>query len=275
MTLDPIVSPAWLLDNLAGVVVCDIRWYLDGRAEGIDTYRERHIEGAVFVDMDRWLSTPASPEEGRHPLPSPEVFAEGMSACGVGDGTRVVVYDDLAGRVAGRMVWMLRVLGHDAALLDGGLDAWTGPTESGDSKPTAATFTVKPWPAEKFASIADVALLGDDDRAVIIDSRAANRYRGETEPVDPRAGHVPGAVNVPIEDNMDADTGRYLDDSAIAEHFDAVGASGDKDIIVYCGSGVSACHNLLALERLGRPARLYVGSWSQWSSDPEREAATG
>ncbi|MCP3991181.1 MAG: sulfurtransferase [Actinomycetia bacterium] len=271
----PIVSPRWLQGELdrgtRSVKVADVRSYLDGRS-GRDAYDRGHLPSAVFVDLDQVLAAPASPELGRHPMPSPEVFAMGLGQVGIGDDDIVVAYDDLGGMIAGRLVWMLRILGAPAALLDGGLPAWPDPLESTATSLTPVERTVRPWPASVMASIDEVAEAAGSG-TVVVDSRATERYRGEQEPIDPRAGHVPGAVNLPYTDNLD-DQGRFRSPEELAALFASVGADGNA--IVYCGSGVSACHNLLAMERAGiDPARLFVGSWSQWSSDPSREAATG
>jgi len=280
----PIISAAWLAERLATtppthdgrpLVVLDSRWYLDGRS-GLDAYRAGHLPGAVWIDLDRWLSTKAAPSDGRHPLPSPETFAEGMGRHGVGPDTVTVVYDDQSGLVAGRLVWMLRRLGHDAAVLDGGLDAWPGPREQGDRpEPAVRSFPVQPWPAQYFVDTDTVRTRPSSTR--LVDARAGERYRGETEPIDPRAGHIPGALSLPLTGNLGPD-GRFLPVAQLAARFAAVvpdGGPGDVDVIAYCGSGVSACHNLLALETCGHLGRLYVGSWSAWSSTPELPAATG
>ena len=277
-SLAPIVSPEWLLDALAsppadGLVVADARWYLDGRPAR-PAFEAEHIAGAVFVDMDGVLAAHGTPQEGRHPLPSPEVFAAGLAAVGIGPATTVVAYDDLEGRTAGRLAWMLRILGSEAALLDGGLGAWTGPRATGPSPDPAqpVDHPARPWPDDAIVD-ADAVTAHIRNGGVVADARAPERFRGETEPVDPRAGHVPGAISVPFDANLGPD-GRFRPPEELAARFTASGVDGDA--ILYCGSGVSACHNVLAAEAagLGRP-RLYVGSWSQWSSDPDRLVATG
>ena len=266
----PVVDPAWLRVHGAGVVSADVRWYLDGRS-GRAAYDAGHLPGAVFVDLDRWLAAPAGPAVGRHPLPDPEVFAEGMAALGIGDGDTVVAYDDAGGVVAARLVWMLRVTGHEAALLDGGLAAWDGGLEQAAPVRAPAVFTARPWPAERLAD-ADDAL---DPGAVVLDARDPERYRGDREPVDPQAGHVPGAVNVPCRANLDG-SGRLLPAEELRRTFAAAGVTADSDVVSYCGSGVTACHTLLALEVAGlSPGRLYAGSWSQYSADPDRPVAVG
>jgi thiosulfate/3-mercaptopyruvate sulfurtransferase len=273
--MDPVVTNDQLASS-PSALVADVRWYLDGRS-GRAAYEAGHLPGAVFVDLDRDLADHSQAAvAGRHPLPTPEVFAAAMSRCGIGDDTPVIAYDDSGGATAGRLVFMLRVLGHDAALLDGGLAAWSGDVETGPGRmPPALAFTPKTWPAERFASAEEVAALARSGRGAVLDARGADRFRGETEPVDPRAGHVPGARNAPWAENLDP-SGRYRDPDALGEHYAAFGARPGADVICYCGSGVSACADLLGLERAGvEGARLYVASWSGWSSDPTRPVATG
>jgi thiosulfate/3-mercaptopyruvate sulfurtransferase len=268
-TFGPLASAKWLVEHRADVVVVDVRWYLDGRS-GLDAYERGHIAGAVWMDLDAHLADPPAPSRGRHPLPSPERFATGMAAAGIGEQTPVVGYDDNGGMAASRLVWLLRALGHPAALLDGGLAAWSGPLETGTRSAATASFTPRRWPRARLADTDEAA-----KAPLLIDARAAERYRGEVEPVDPRAGHIPGAVNVPWQANLSGG-GRFAAAGALRHQFDAVGDARHTAPVVYCGSGVSACHTLLALEAAGiTGARLYPGSWSQWSSDPERPATTG
>jgi len=267
----PVVDAAWTAAHLDDVVLADVRWYLDGRP-GRAEYDRGHLPGAVFVELDDWLAAPASPEAGRHPLPDPEVFARGMRELGIGDDDTVVAYDDQGGVVAARLVWMLRVTGHDAALLDGGIGAWEGALETAPAQRAPATFTARPWPAEALASPDDAA-----DRAnAVIDARQRERYLGKgPDPVDPRPGHIPGARSLPAREHLGPD-GRLLDRDTLRARFAAAGVDGARRVVSYCGSGVSACHNLVVLEHAGLgTGRLYPGSWSQWSSDPERPAATG
>ncbi len=278
----PLVSPDWLAARLAvdtppakSTVICDVRWYLDGRS-GHDGYLAGHLPGAVWVDLDTVLASPPGPAVGRHPLPSPEAFAAGLAAIGVGDDTVVVAYDDLGGMAAGRLVWLLRILGRDAALLDGGLQGWSEPLEVGPRSLPAATFTVTPWPVAVFATADETGAAAATGSALVIDARAPERYRGEVEPIDARPGHIPGAANAPFAANL-AD-GRFLDPAELRKRFETLGVDDDTEVITYCGSGVSACHNLLALEAAGfdpARARLYPGSWSQWAADPTRPTATG
>ena len=277
MALPAIVTAEWLIERLdqpgpeGPITVVDVRSYLDGR-DGHQAYLEQHLPGAVFVDLDRVLAAEASAAEGRHPMPSPDVFAGGLGAAGIGTDTPVVAYDDLGGMIAGRLVWMLRILGLPAALLDGGITAWPGDTTSGEITPQPVEREAQEWPEAAMVDIdgveAHIAAGG-----LVVDSRAAERYRGETEPIDPRAGHIPGAVNAPFGANLDED-GRFRPMDELATRFTELGA--DAETVFYCGSGVSACNNVLAMEAAGLPlARVFVGSWSQWSNDASRPAQTG
>ncbi|MEN9621365.1 MAG: hypothetical protein RL499_1558 [Actinomycetota bacterium] len=260
-----------------GVVIADTRWYLDGRS-GADAFAAGHLPGAVFVDLDRWLAAPPSAAAGRHPLPEPDVFAAGMSAAGIGDDSLVVAYDDAGGVIAARIVWMLRTLGVEAAVLDGGIGAWqrahSGQAlESGAGEVRAASFTPRPWPDAALASIDETQQRAADGSALVLDARTIDRYRGETEPVDARAGHIPGAAHLSCRDNVAAD-GTLLDTATLRDRLTALGAA-DRPVISYCGSGVTACHTLLALEHVGfTPGRLYPGWWSQYAADTARPLAT-
>jgi thiosulfate/3-mercaptopyruvate sulfurtransferase len=270
--MDPFVTVDWLRDHRDEAVLVDIRWYLDGRP-GRPAYEAGHIPGAVFVELDQVLSAPHNDDsQGRHPLPTPERFASGLAALGIGDDDPVVAYDDAGGVIAARLGWMLRVIGHDAALLDGGLGAWPAEDLHPDSpRPRpAASFTPRPWPPERFVTIDEVAVTAD----VLIDARDRGRFAGGPDPVDPRSGHIPGAKNVPTREHLDAE-GRIASPEELRATFAGAGIEAGTAVISYCGSGVTACHNLLALERAGLgPARLFPGSWSQWSRDPSRPVET-
>lgn len=266
--LPPFVDADWLTAH-PEAVVADVRWYADARS-GADAYAEDHLPGAVFVDLDRWLAEPPSAAEGRHPLPDPEVFAEGMRAAGIGDGTTVVAYDDDAGACAARLVWMLRVTGHDAALLDGGITGWRGPLTREVPQPPYAAFTARPWPEDALATMAEVAAGLADGDLVLVDARPGERFRGAVEPIDARPGHVPGAVSVPCRQNVGPE-GRLLPDEQLRRRLAAV----DRPWVSSCGSGVTACQNLLVAERLGLPpGRLWPGSYSQWAHT-DQPVATG
>ncbi|HZD66757.1 MAG TPA: sulfurtransferase [Acidimicrobiales bacterium] len=266
----PVVDLSWVWARWDEVVLADVRWYLDGRP-GRAMYERGHLPGAVFVDLDRWLAGAPGASGGRHPLPDPEVFAAGMSSLGIGDATTVVGYDDAGGVVAARLVWLLRVTGHPAALLDGGLAAFGGPLETATPEVGPARFTPRPWPPQRLATIEDAT----DPAKVVLDARSPERYRGEEEPVDPRAGHIPGARSLPCRANLDAD-GSLLPVATLRRRFDAAGVAGDASVVSYCGSGVTACHTLVLLEHCGfEGGRLYPGSWSEYSRAPDRPAATG
>lgn len=267
--IDPVVDLDWVRAHADDVVLADVRWYLDGRS-GRDAYEKGHLPGAVFIDLDTALAGPASPAEGRHPLPDPAVFAAAMSAAGIGDASTVVAYDDAGGVIAARLIWLLRALGREAALLDGGLPAYDGELTAETIHPSPATFTPREWPAERLATLSDTV----DGGHVVLDARDASRFRGDSEPVDPRPGHIPGARNLPCRANVAAD-GRFLPVAELRERFAAAGVTEGAGVISYCGSGVTACHNLLALEHAGLgEGRLYPGSWSQYSHT-DRPAATG
>jgi len=265
--IPPFVDPDWLADH-PEAVLADVRWYADG-SSGRAAYEQAHLPGAVFVDLDAVLASPASAAEGRHPLPDPAVFAAGVAAAGIGDGDTVIAYDDDSGAIAARLVWMLRVTGHQAALLDGGITGWLGRRESGVTTRPPALFSPPTWPTDRLAEIDDAATAG-----VVLDARPAERYRGEVEPIDPRPGHIPGARSVPARDNVDA-RGRLLPVPELRSRLTAAGVGREGDWVSSCGSGVTACHTLLVAEHLKlAPGRLYAGSWSQWAAT-QRPAETG
>jgi thiosulfate/3-mercaptopyruvate sulfurtransferase len=264
--IEPFIDVSWVEAHRGEVVLADCRWYLDGRS-GRDAYEAGHIPGAVFVDLDTALTRHADPAaEGRHPLAEPDGFAAALGELGIGDDDTVIAYDDAGGVIAARLVWMLRVTGHEAALLDGGLQGWDGELQAGSSSRPPATFTAREWPAERLATIDEAAAASQ-----LIDARQRERYLGEPDGVDPRAGHIPGARSVPCRENLDA-AGRLLPAEQLRANF---GFDDGSAVISYCGSGVTACHNLLAMEQAGLgTGRLFPGSWSQWSRDPARPAET-
>ncbi|HSK22767.1 MAG TPA: sulfurtransferase [Egicoccus sp.] len=271
----PIIDTAGLAALRASheVVLADVRWSLDG-SHGLDTYLEGHLPGAVFVDLDGVLSGPGAPTDGRHPLPTPDAFAAGLGRLGIGHEQVVVAYDQAGGGSAGRLVWLLRIIGQPAALLSGGLAAWPGDLESGPVVRTPVRRRSVPWPSARFVGADEVARLANDPSAVVVDARAPERYRGEVEPIDPRRGHVPGAVNLPLTDNLAADE-TLLADEELRRLWAPTGALDAEQVVAYCGSGVNAVLDLLVLERLGVEGRLFAGSWSGWSADPTRPVATG
>lgn len=271
-----LISAAELADRLAGPtddipVVCDVRFYLGDHGQGRREYDEGHLPGARFVDLHTELA--GGPGGGRHPLPPVETFTALLGRLGIAAGTHVVAYDSAGGAIAARLWWMLRSIGHSrASVLDGGIQAWTSAGYALTTevpRPVATEYPSRDeWTGVVDAdAVAQSAALGGS----IVDSRAAERYRGDHEPIDSRAGHIPGAHHLFHGDNLAAD-GTHRPLAELSERFRGVGSSP----IVYCGSGVTACHNLLAMSLVGiADARLYPGSWSEWSADPDREIATG
>jgi thiosulfate/3-mercaptopyruvate sulfurtransferase len=275
LTLPVAVSADWLREHRDQVVLVDSRWYLDGRS-GRGAHRAGHLPGAVFTDLDTDLAAPAGPEGGRHPLPSPADFADALGRLGIGDDSSVVVYDDAGGSVAARLVWMLRVLGTPAAFLDGGIQAWTGELEEGDVAPRPVRRTPLPWPADRVVHTDTVRAEAGDPAHLLVDARTHGRYTGERPaPVDARPGHVPGARSAEWTGNLGED-GLLAAPETLRERFAALGADSAETITAYCGSGVTACHDLLALEHAGYSgARLYPGSWSRWGGDDTLPVETG
>ena len=274
-----IVDPQQLLDReRAGrpAVLLDVRWAL-GDSRGHEHYLAGHLPGAVFVDLDRELAAPPSPAAGRHPLPALADLQAAARRWGVRAGSAVVAYDDAGGLAAARAWWLLRWAGlADVHLLDGGLTAWRRaglPLEAGEVHPAAGDVVLAGGALPVVDADATAALAAGG--GVVLDARAGERYRGETEPIDPRAGHVPGATSAPTAANLDAE-GRFLPAAVLRERFAALGVTEGTPVAVYCGSGVTAAHEIAALTLAGHgDAALYPGSWSQWSHDPARPAATG
>ena len=256
----------------ADAVLLDVRWQL-GRTDGREQYRAGHLPGAVFVDLETELAAHGSPAEGRHPLPSLQALQSAARRWGIRDDSRVVVYDATGGLAAARAWWLLRWGGlTDVRILDGGLAAWTGPLESGEVLPVPGDVTLTGGGMPVLTADQAAALAAGD--GVLLDARAGERYRGEVEPVDPRAGHVPGAVSAPTTDNLNA-AGRFRTAAVLSERFAGLGVRPGATVGVYCGSGVTAAHEIAALAEAGIDAALWPGSWSQWSNDPDRPVATG
>ncbi len=267
----PLIDAGGLRRALARTTVLDVRWRL-GAPHGGQAYAAGHVPGAAYVDLDTDLAGPAG-AGGRHPLPDPEAFAQAMRKVGVRLDRPVVVYDDWAGRAAARAWWLLRHHGHrDVRVLDGGWSAWTA---AGGRVEVTATAERPEGGGDLVArpgSMPVVDAAGVPAVGVLVDARAPERYRGETEPVDPVAGHIPGALNLPAEAVLDA-SGRFRDPGELRAVCADLGAVPGADVAAYCGSGITACHAVLALEVAGVRAALYPGSWSGWITDPTRPVA--
>ena len=273
----PVVDTAWLREHLEdpALRVADVRWSLAG-PPGQELYAEGHVPGAVFLDAEAELASPGD-GPGRHPVPTADKLARILGERGIGDEHLVVAYDDAGGSIAARLWWLYRHYGRDGrcAVLDGGLTAWT---DAG--LPLATEQLAHPparWtpgePRDDVVGTAEVeAMLGGS--TLLLDARAGERYRGETEPIDPRPGHIPGARSAPWSENVGPD-GRFLPPTELRRRYEALGAH-ERTPVAYCGSSLTATHDLLALELAGIDGgRLYEGSWSHWSSDPARPAAIG
>lgn len=275
--MNPLMDVAGLQARLADnrcTVLLDVRWAL-GDPNGYRHYLQEHLPGAVFVDLDTELAAPAVPERGRHPLPAAEDFQASARRWGINDGDVVVAYDDSGSMAAARVWWMLRNAGvGGACLLDGGLGAWRAaglPVEAGSVVPEAGNVHLTDG---KMPVLDATAASRWPDAGVLLDARAGERYRGEVEPVDPRAGHIPGALSAPTSENVDG-SGRFLPADALRRRFEALGVREGAQVAVYCGSGVTAAHEVAALELAGIPAALYPGSFSEWSNNPDLPVATG
>lgn len=268
----PVVSARWLAANLDSVRLADVRWAL-GEGPKRAAFEAGHLPGAVFVDLDADLSDPPG-RRGRHPLPSAARFARVRGRLGL-DDRPVVAYDDRSGAQAGRLWWMLDAIGHEAAVLDGGLAAWRGELEIGPVvEPGNAPARVVEWPADRFIDIDDVAAAVDGG-AVLVDARSRERFVGEENEIDPRFGHVPGARSRPWTDNVGVD-GRFLPIEELRAALATLGVEAGTDLLASCGSGVTGCHDLLAARLVGiEGGRLYTGSWSEWGNDPDRPLETG
>ncbi len=278
--MDSLVTPAWLAEHLGDPAVrsVDVRWSLTARRSGHGEYLAGHIPGAAYLDIDDDLAAPAFQGPGRHPIPAPEQFAAAAGRVGLGPETLVVAYDASGGAYAARLWWLLRYFGHTrVALLDGGWPAWQAggyPVETGEPALQPAVFTARPRP-ELAVDAAAVDALRVDPAALLIDARAAERYEGQTEPIDKRAGHIPGARNLHFARNLRPD-GSFKSPDELRALYDALGAGGAARVVCYCGSGVTAAHDLFALHLAGRDdALLYEGSWSDWAADESLPAALG
>ncbi|MGG5171675.1 sulfurtransferase [Pseudarthrobacter sp. J1738] len=274
-------SLAQRLESEASIVLLDVRWAL-GDPKGAQHYAEAHVPGAVFVDLDHELADPATAERGRHPLPSVDRFETATRRWGITPSSLVVIYDNTGSLAASRAWWLLRAAGHaETLVLDGGLAAWSQaglPLESGSVTPAPGPGlkldTQNPWAGMATISQEQAGAWTSGSGKVLLDARAGERYRGEVEPVDPRPGHIPGALSAPTAGNLAAD-GRFGAAAALRERFEGLGVDPGTEVGAYCGSGVTAAHTVLALEIAGISAALYPGSYSQWSSNRMNEVATG
>lgn len=273
-TLMDVGSLKQRLDADKRTVLLDVRWVL-GDPDGQAHYLAGHLPGAVYVDLHHELADPGIAGEGRHPLPPAEALQRSARAWGINDGNTVVAYDDNGNMAAARAWWLLRDAGLTSVfLLDGGLAAWRAaghPLEQGVVRAAPGAVTLRPGqlPRTNMEGAGDWHMHG-----VLLDARAGERFRGEVEPIDPRAGHIPGALSAPTGENLDAD-GRFLPAAELRARFEALGIDDATDLAVYCGSGVTAAHQLAALEIAGFRASLYPGSFSQWSSNATNAVATG
>ncbi len=272
MTVSILIQAAELMSSAERLVLVDVRWKLGG-PPGREDYLAGHIPGAVFVSLDTELAAHGEPQDGRHPLPSIDSLQVAARRWGLRDGDSVVAYDDNGNLAAARLWWLLRWAGFDdVRLLDGGLSGWVaagGTLETTDVVPQAGDVTLGAGQLATIDIVGAAAYPG-----VLLDARAAERYAGEVEPIDPRAGHIPGAVSAPTTDNLDAD-GRFRPAAELRRRFESLGVRDGVDVAAYCGSGVTAAHEVAALAIAGFDAALYPGSWSQWSNHEDRPVATG
>lgn len=280
-TLVSVDELATALDDPA-LRLFDCRFDLADTERGARAFAESRIHGAVYAHLDRNLSSPITADSGRHPLPDATTLIEWLGDSGVTAGTQLVAYDDSGGTMAVRLWWLLRWLGHvDVAVLDGGWQAWTGAAlaveQGAPTAPAPTRFHGRPDENQVVSSEQIARQLRDGSkRLLLMDARTQERFRGDAEPIDPVAGHIPGAVNLPLQHNLGTD-GRFKTAAALRELYRrALDGHPADDVAAMCGSGVTACHNLLAMEIAGLTgARLYAGSWSEWIRDPRRPVATG
>ncbi len=262
---DPVITADELTSYDKSVRIADVRWYLDEPGRAHHAYHAGHLPEAIYVDLDLHLSGSTGP--GRHPLPDRDEFSSALEGLGFGDDHLIVVYDDGDGASAARLWWMLRDIGHhEVRVLDGGITAWQAAERALEKKPPhrlAVTLSVHPSTTRRI----DRAELADRlEDVTLLDARAPERYRGDEEPIDPVAGHIPTAISAHMAGNL-ADDGTFLDGGTLRDRFSSLGVTADRDTVLYCGSGVSACHNALAIARAGLPEPiLYPGSWSDWST---------
>ena len=265
-----------LINEGSDVLICDCRFDLTNAKAGFEMYKTAHITGAIYVNVDQDLSGKKTGSNGRHPLPSPEEWAKTRQGLGIANHTHVVAYDSHGGTFASRLWWMLRSIGHASVqVLDGGLDAWNGSFSSVGRAPKPLSAMPEAFPYQGVVLIDEMEKnVATQERKMVIDARAPDRFRGENETLDPVGGHIPGATNRCFKENLVA--GKFKSPELLYKEFVLlIGQQKPGTIIHSCGSGVSACHNLLAMEAAGLSgSRLHVGSWSEWCSDPKRPVET-
>jgi thiosulfate/3-mercaptopyruvate sulfurtransferase len=272
--MTPLISANQLeeiINTGENVLLCDCRFDLVDAEAGRKAYEESHIPGAIHVDLDHDLSGHKNGSNGRHPLPSPESWAKTKTRLGIGPNTLVVAYDKQGSVYASRLWWMLRATGHaNVRVLDGGLDSWNGPMGTIPRKPNPTTQAIEPMPYVGLVLIDEVMSNLQSQKNIVLDARANDRFHGENETLDPVGGHIPRAINHCFKNNLSA-TAFKNPEQLFNDFINLLGTNKPSQVIHQCGSGVTACHNLLAMEIAGlKGSRLYAGSWSEWCADPER-----
>ena len=260
-----------IINSGENVLLCDCRFDLTNPEAGRKAYEESHMLGAIYVDLDQDLSGPKTGGNGRHPLPSPEAWAQTKTRLGISGNTLVVAYDKQGSVYASRLWWMLKATGHaNVRVLDGGLDAWNGPMGSVPRQPTPSPQPQSPIPFFGLALVDELMSNISSKKNIVLDARSNDRFHGENETIDPIGGHIPGAINHFFKNNLSATTFK-APEQLYKQFLELLGSAKASEVIHSCGSGVSACHNLLAMEAAGlKGSRLYVGSWSEWCSNPDR-----
>lgn len=264
-----------LINSGENVLLCDCRFDLVDPLAGKKAYEESHIPGAIYVDLDHDLSGKKTGTNGRHPLPSPQAWAQTKTRLGMSPNTLVVAYDKQGSVYASRLWWMLKATGHaKVQVLDGGLDAWNGPMGTLPHKPTPASHAIEPRPYVGLVLVDEVVSNLEKQSHTVLDARANDRFHGQNETLDPIGGHIPGATNRFFKDNLSATSFKPAE-QLFKEFVNLLGSTKPSAVIHQCGSGVTACHNLLAMELAGlKGSRLYAGSWSEWCADPNRPVET-
>ncbi|MBU3670428.1 MAG: sulfurtransferase [Polynucleobacter sp.] len=264
-----------LINSGENVLLCDCRFDLVDPLAGKKAYEESHIPGAIYVDLDHDLSGKKTGTNGRHPLPSPQAWAQTKTRLGMSPNTLVVAYDKQGSVYASRLWWMLKATGHaKVQVLDGGLDAWNGPMGTVPRKPTPASHAIEPRPYVGLVLVDEVVSNLEKQSHTVLDARANDRFHGQNETLDPIGGHIPGATNRFFKDNLSATSFKPAE-QLFKEFVNLLGSTKPSAVIHQCGSGVTACHNLLAMELAGlKGSRLYAGSWSEWCADPNRPVET-